>query len=147
VAHNSYTEFAAEAGLLAAILFTWMLMHTIRKARYIALAKDADPQLRVYAGAIVASLMAFSLMIFFLSLEYQFETYIYIGYGSALGALYAASLKARQAEQENAEVTEDEAEGEDETGDEAESDEDSEAEYPELPEETGGGGYYWEPSS
>jgi len=143
VAHNSYTEFAAEAGLLAAILFTWMLVHTIRKARYIALAKEADPQLRVYAGAIVASLMAFSLMIFFLSLEYQFETYIYIGYGSALGALYSASLKARQAEQENNGVTEEgvEVEGEDENA------EDSEAEDAELPEETeSGDGYDWEPS-
>jgi hypothetical protein len=82
-------------------------------------------------------------MIFFLSLEYQFETYIYIGYGSALGALYSASLKARQAEQENNGVTEEgvEVEGEDENA------EDSEAEDAELPEETeSGDGYDWEPS-
>jgi O-antigen ligase len=92
VAHNSYTEFAAEAGLLAAILFIWMLAHTLRKLRYIAVQFDADPDLRLYAGAMFASLTAYTLMIFFLSLEYQFLTYIFIGYASALGGIYAASL-------------------------------------------------------
>ncbi|MGA3211219.1 MAG: hypothetical protein ABSD20_07910, partial [Terriglobales bacterium] len=71
-------------------------------------------------------------MIFFLSLEYQFVTYIYVGYGSALGGLYAASLARDRAGKEETEGMAD--------------DEPAEADGAALLEETEDEHYRWESS-
>src|SRR5207302_203962 len=69
-AHNSYTELAAEAGLLASVFFTWMFVDSFARVARIPVNKECDPDIRLFAGALSASLVAFFVVAFVSSVEY-----------------------------------------------------------------------------
>ena len=87
VAHNSYTELAAEAGVPALLIFLIMLGYTFILAGKVMADKCANPEYRLAAAALRASLVAFVVAAFFASYEYHFFPYILLGYVSALRGL------------------------------------------------------------
>lgn len=97
--HNSYTGLAAEAGILASIFFIWMFVNTFAGVRRIVLNKKNGPDMRLFAGALAASLIAFFVTAFFSNLEYQFLPYFLVGYSSALSAIVAQETRSAVSEQ------------------------------------------------
>jgi putative inorganic carbon (HCO3(-)) transporter len=83
-AHNSYTELAAEAGILASILFIWMFVDSFVSVSRILVNKEFGPDAHLFAGALSASLAGFLVIAFFSSLEYDFLPYFLMGYSTAL---------------------------------------------------------------
>lgn len=80
VAHNSYTEFAAEAGLLAFILFCWMLIRTFSRLRKAYKNSASDYEARLLSSGLIASLLALLISMFFASSQYQILPYYLVGY-------------------------------------------------------------------
>jgi O-Antigen ligase len=85
--HNSYAGLAAEAGILASIFFIWMFVNNFGGVRRIVLNRENGPDIRLFAGALAAGLIAFFVTAFFSNLEYQFLPYFLVGYSSALSAI------------------------------------------------------------
>jgi O-antigen ligase len=93
VAHNTYTELSAEAGLLALVLFILALRAAFKN---IAEAKRSkryanDPDFRLFTQALFAGMAALIVGGFFASTEYNLYPYIMIGYTCALVRLTAES--------------------------------------------------------
>lgn len=84
VAHNSYTELAAEAGSPALLIFLLVLGYTFRLTGQIMASKSVGQDYHLVAAALRASLAAFVVAAFFASYEYQFFPYLLLGYVSAL---------------------------------------------------------------
>jgi len=82
VAHNSYTEFAAEAGIPALLLFVVLLLRTFVKV--VRTQKSKNPDVQIFSIALRGSLAAFMAGAFFTSCEYQTFPYLIIGYCIAL---------------------------------------------------------------
>lgn len=99
VAHNSFTGLAAEAGILASIFFIWMFVDSFRGVRRILLNQEFGPDIRLFAGALAASLIAFFVTALFSNLEYQFLPYFLVGYSSALSAIGAQQTDSVVSEQ------------------------------------------------
>jgi putative inorganic carbon (hco3(-)) transporter len=87
VAHNSYTELAAEAGIPAAIFFIWIFVDSFVRVKRISANKEFDPEIRLFAGALSASLIAFFVVAFFSSIEYVILPYFLMSYCVALVAI------------------------------------------------------------
>jgi hypothetical protein len=87
VAHNTYTELAAEAGILASVFFIWMLVDSFMGVARISVNKDFAPEIRLFAGALSASWAGFFVNAFFSSFEYFFLPYFLMGYSTALVAI------------------------------------------------------------
>jgi len=86
VAHNSYTEFAAEGGFPALILFLAILalaFRNIKKARSSPAYRE-NGEFRLFTGALWASLSAFVVGALFASFEYQLFPYFMVAYTSVL---------------------------------------------------------------
>jgi hypothetical protein len=98
VAHNSYTELAAEAGLLACIIFIWMLVDSFVRVARIPVDKEVDPNTRLFAGALSASLVALFVVAFFSSVEYLILPYFLMGYSIALVRITLRSRRRRASE-------------------------------------------------
>ena len=86
VAHNSYTELAAEAGIPALILF---LMAIGAGFRNIALVRKSqqyrdDPELKLFTQALWAGLAAYMAGACFASTEYNLYPYFMVGYTCAI---------------------------------------------------------------
>jgi O-antigen ligase len=93
VAHNAYTELAAESGIPALILFLMALgaalknLATVRKsAEY-----QQNAELKLLTQAIHAAIMAFITGSFFASTEYNLYGYFMIGYTCVLVNLVSTS--------------------------------------------------------
>jgi len=86
VAHNSYTEIAAEAGFPALILFLLALAWAFKNVRRVRKAQSyaADRELQLFTGALWASLAAYIVSAGFASTEYNLFPYFMIAYTSAL---------------------------------------------------------------
>jgi len=86
VAHNSYTELAAEAGLPALGLFLWLLILTFRKIKSVRKLPgfETDETIRLWTSALWASLAAYATGAMFASTEYNLFPYFMVGYVSAL---------------------------------------------------------------
>jgi putative inorganic carbon (HCO3(-)) transporter len=86
VAHNTYTEIAAEAGLPALILFVLALAWAFRNIRRVRKAPgySADKELQLFTSALWASLAAYIVSACFASTEYNLFPYFMIAYTSAL---------------------------------------------------------------
>jgi O-antigen ligase len=97
VTHNTYTEFAAEAGFPALILFLIILALAFRNLRRVrkteAYAQSKEVQL--FTGALWASLAAYLAGAMFASTEYNLFPYFMVAYTSAL---YGISSSAPEAE-------------------------------------------------
>jgi len=86
VAHNTYTELAAEAGLPAITLFLLALgaaLNNVRRAKNSARYQD-DAEIRVFTQALWAGLVAYMLSACFASTEYNLYPYFLIGYTCAM---------------------------------------------------------------
>jgi O-antigen ligase len=86
VAHNSYTELAAEAGFPALCLFLLLLVLSFRKIRAVRKLPgyQSDESVRLWASALWTSLAAYAAGSMFASTEYNLFPYFMVGYVSAL---------------------------------------------------------------
>jgi O-antigen ligase len=93
VAHNTYTELSAEAGLPALFLFLTFLALAFRNLRRMRKSPGykANPQIRLFTSALWASLAAYMVGAAFADTEYSLFPYFMVAYTSALyriGASY-----------------------------------------------------------
>jgi hypothetical protein len=93
VAHNTYTELSAEAGLPALFLFLVFLTLAFRNLRRMRKSPgyNANPQIRLFTSALWASLAAYLVGAAFADTEYSLFPYFMVAYTSALyriGASY-----------------------------------------------------------
>jgi len=85
VAHNTYTEIAAEAGFPAVILFLWMLIASSRKLRQVRkLPGYLNRDINLWTGALWAAMAAYIAGAAFASTEYNLFPYFLMGYICAL---------------------------------------------------------------
>jgi len=95
VAHNTFTELAAEGGLPALIFFLlvfWRAFDNVRKTQ--ALVGEQTEEM-LLARALRCSLVGFAIGALFASVEYHFFPYFLVAYSSALYAM--AAREASQA--------------------------------------------------
>ena len=86
VAHNSYTELAAEAGFPALFLFLWAVaaaLKNISQARKSAHYKE-DPEFRLFTQALWAGIVAYLTGACFASTEYTLYPYFMMAYTCAM---------------------------------------------------------------
>jgi putative inorganic carbon (HCO3(-)) transporter len=89
VTHNTYTEFAAEAGFPALALFLLILMlafRNLRRVRRTAIYEQSK-EVQLFTGALWASLAAYLVGAMFSSTEYNLFPYFMVAYTSALYGL------------------------------------------------------------
>jgi len=86
VAHNTYTELAAEAGFPALTLFLMALGGAFRNLRRVRKSPsyDEDKELQLWTGALWASLAGYMVGAMFASTEYNLFPYFMIAYTCAL---------------------------------------------------------------
>ena len=86
VAHNTYTELAAEAGLPALTLFLMALGGAFRNLRRVRKSPsyDGDKELQLWTGALWASLAGYMVGAMFASTEYNLFPYFMIAYTCSL---------------------------------------------------------------
>jgi O-antigen ligase len=86
VAHNTYTELAAEAGILALVLFLltmWASFKNIGEIRKSERYRE-DPEIRLFTQALWAGLAAYLAGACFASTEYNLYPYFLVGYTCAM---------------------------------------------------------------
>ena len=86
VTHNSYTELAAEGGFPALLLYLAILclaFRNLKRIRSMAVYRG-NVEVRVFTGALWASLLAYVAGSMFASFEYQLFPYFMVAYTSAL---------------------------------------------------------------
>ena len=86
VAHNTYTELGAEAGIPALFLFIlilWRAFKNLRRVEKSALYKT-DIELQIFTGAMLASFFAFVVGAAFSDTQYELFPYFMISYTTAL---------------------------------------------------------------
>ena len=86
VAHNAYTELAAEGGIPALILFVLVFYCTFRNLRRVrkSQAYKRDPVIRGLTGGLWVSAAAYVMSAFFASTEYSMYPYFLVAYTTAL---------------------------------------------------------------
>jgi len=86
VAHNTYTELGAEAGVPGLVLFLALLIVAMRRVRRIRKlpAYKADPEIRLWASALWAAITGYAAGAMFASTEYNLFPYFIVGYICAL---------------------------------------------------------------
>jgi O-antigen ligase len=86
VAHNTYTEMGAEAGVPALILFLlylWAARRNLRRALKSTMYQE-NKEFRIYAGALAASFGAYVLGAFFSDTAYNLFPYFLVAYTTGL---------------------------------------------------------------
>ncbi len=96
VAHNSYTELAAEGGIPALILFLLMLYRTMRNIKMTRASTlyKIDPDVRGLTGGLWVSVAAYMVSAFFASTEYSMYPYFLVAYTTALYQIVASQEPA-----------------------------------------------------
>jgi O-antigen ligase len=91
VAHNSYTETAAEGGIPALIFFGLMLYRTLRNIKMTRRTRmyAADPEVRGLTGGLWVSVASYMVSAFFASTEYSMYPYFLVAYTTALYTIVA----------------------------------------------------------
>jgi putative inorganic carbon (hco3(-)) transporter len=86
VAHNTYTELGAEAGVPGLVLFVLMLVISLRRIRRVQKLPgyEHDPSIRLWRSALWAAMAAYSAGAAFASTEYNLFPYFMVGYICAL---------------------------------------------------------------
>jgi O-antigen ligase len=86
VAHNTYTELAAEAGFPAIILFLLALGAALKNVAFVrgSAKYEEDPEVRLFTQALRAGLVAYIMAACFASTEYNLYPYFLIGYTCAM---------------------------------------------------------------
>jgi O-antigen ligase len=95
VAHNSYTELAAETGFPGLILFVLLFALSFRKVDQIRKLPGyaADQNIRLWTSALWASLAAYVVGSMFASTEYNLFPYFMVGYVCALYRIASKPVK------------------------------------------------------
>lgn len=95
VVHNTYTEFGAEAGIPALVLFLALLFVSMRRIKrvYKLPRYKSDPEIRIWTSALWAALAGYAAGAMFASTEYNLFPYFLVGY---ICALYQIAGKAPQ---------------------------------------------------
>jgi O-antigen ligase len=99
VAHNSYTELAAEAGFPALFLFLLLFFRSFKKLGMIRKLPgySADPDIQLWASALWASIAAYMVGSMFASTEYNLFPYFMVGYVCALYRIASQPLPKTEA--------------------------------------------------
>lgn len=86
VAHNTYTEFGAEAGVPALVLFVVMMFLTLRKIRNVRKLPgyQSSNDIQLWASGLWAAMAAYLAGAMFASTEYNLFPYFMVGYICAL---------------------------------------------------------------
>ena len=86
VAHNTYTELGAEAGVPACFLFLLMLVLSLRKIRRVRKLPgyESSEDIRLWTSALWAAMAAYMAGALFASTEYNLFPYFMVGYISAV---------------------------------------------------------------
>lgn len=86
VAHNTYTEFGAEGGVPALVLFVVMMFLTLRKIRNVRKLPgyQTNNDVRLWASGLWAAMAAYLAGAMFASTEYNLFPYFMVGYVCAL---------------------------------------------------------------
>jgi O-antigen ligase len=86
VAHNTYTELGAEAGVPGLLLFVALLLASMRRIKsvYKLPGYKGDPEIRIWVSALWASITGYAAGALFASTEYNLFPYFIIGYICAL---------------------------------------------------------------
>jgi putative inorganic carbon (HCO3(-)) transporter len=86
VAHNTYTEFGAEGGVPALVLFLVMLFLTLRKIRHVRRLPgyQSSEDIRLWTSGLWAAMVAYIAGAMFASTEYNLFPYFMVGYICAL---------------------------------------------------------------
>jgi O-antigen ligase len=95
--HNVYLEYAADLGLPGLVLFLWLLLSCLRRARRARLRAQGAPELDSLAalgGGIEAALIGFAVAAFFYPVAYHFYFYYLAGLAVAAGTLCGAAPAA-----------------------------------------------------
>jgi O-antigen ligase len=93
VAHNAYTEIAAEAGIPALILFLLAMRAAFKNIALLRISERYrdDEEFRLLTQALWAGLVGFMAGSFFASTEYNLYPYFVIGYTCAMVRIISAS--------------------------------------------------------
>jgi O-antigen ligase len=93
VAHNTYTEVAAEAGLPAFILFVLMLYRALKNLKMVRglPVYESDATIRGLTGGLWVSVAAYFVGALFASTEYSMYPYFLVGYTTALYQIASAN--------------------------------------------------------
>jgi hypothetical protein len=91
VVHNTYTEFGAEAGIPALVLFLALLFVSMRRIKrvYKLPGYKSDPEIRIWTSALWAALAGYAAGAMFASTEYNLFPYFVVGYICALSQIAA----------------------------------------------------------
>jgi O-antigen ligase len=95
VTHNTYTELAAEGGFPAMFLFLaimYLALRNLSRVRSLPAYRE-NPEIRLFTGALWASLVAFLVGALFASFEYHLFPYFMVGYSSAMYRLASESSR------------------------------------------------------
>jgi O-antigen ligase len=92
--HNSYTEMSAEGGVPALILYLIVWWRAFFYVRAVKRYRHGRPEHRVWAKALMGSLLAFLVASFFSNYAFQYFPYFLIAYTSSLFQI-AQKEKAR----------------------------------------------------
>lgn len=86
VAHNTYTELSAEAGIMALILFLAALRSSFKNVAEARKSEKyrTDPDYRLFTQALFAGMAAYVIGACFASTEYNLYPYVMIGYTCVL---------------------------------------------------------------
>jgi O-antigen ligase len=96
VTHNSYTQVAAEMGLAALVIYTLFIVSPLRKLGQIAretCAKPDDSRFYYLAIGLQASLIAYMISSFFLSVPYLWYVYYLVGYAVCFRRIYESDTE------------------------------------------------------
>ncbi len=110
VAHNSYTELAAESGFPGLILFLMAMWAAFKNIAGVRKSQryGEDPEVRLFTQALWAGLAAYIAGACFASTEYNLYPYFMVGYTCAMVRIASQPLPSRQrgkAEQSLSKVT------------------------------------------
>jgi O-antigen ligase len=96
VAHNAYTELAAESGIPALVLFLMALAAAFKNIVQIRKSREyrENPEFALFTQALWAGLAAYMTGSFFASTEYNLYPYFVIGYTCAMVRITSVSLPA-----------------------------------------------------
>jgi O-antigen ligase len=84
VTHNSYTQMSSEGGIPALILYVAILWCGFKNLQRIRKFSAGNPQVKLLAGALRASLAGFAVGSIFASYAYQFFPYFLVAYTTVL---------------------------------------------------------------
>jgi O-antigen ligase len=100
VAHNTYTEIAAEGGFPALLLFLLVIYRTffnLRQARK-SNAYKLNSEIRILTGGLWVSVVAYLVSAFFASTEYSMYPYFLVAYTTALYEIARAQSRLIEAD-------------------------------------------------